>query len=169
MAKVGNVERQTIWGNGGLKWRVRRLCPSDRDETQYKPSISRRVVFEIMTTDDADPFGPPGATAPSARPSGIFHHSAWYLTCMSLLLFCTCCTFGSEDWMACMCSAFWKGFCVFVLFENILNIYFSKYFLWRWGLKKTNFPLINKRKALIGISYLSKNMTRISCNFAIFR
>ena len=36
--KVGNVERQTIWGNLGLKWRVLRLCPSDRDETQDKPS-----------------------------------------------------------------------------------------------------------------------------------
>ena len=30
--KVGNAERQTMWGNRGFKWCVLGLCPSDLDK-----------------------------------------------------------------------------------------------------------------------------------------
>ena len=35
-----------------------------------------------------------------------------FLTCMSLLLFCSCWKFGSVDWMAFMCSVLEQLFCL---------------------------------------------------------
>ena len=36
---MGNVERQTMWGNRGLKWRVIGLCPSDVDKILYRHTL----------------------------------------------------------------------------------------------------------------------------------
>ena len=61
-------------------------------------------------------------------------------------------------------SVFLSFFLSFFIFCEI-SIYFVNYILRRWGLNMINFPWINKRTALMWISYLSKTWNAILVTF----